>query len=496
MTTRAKRYQQRKANRKTFRETAHINEVASQELVSQFLSEESDSSFSGKMFFVSPIYDLEVTEQEVTDSLNMLDRSFTKDKYDVLFESSKEVLIDQLLSPLKLSRADLEGVDRNFEYNRVDYTKSPKSVGGHGVSFDTQKKRSKLDATTPEGQIKDINTGDYHNSSVMDFDHNKPLKSMHDDGGFMLSDAKKSEFGADSDNHSFTHQSINRSKGDKDHKEFVEGSNNGDLDKRRTNAVHARGEQAAEKYVPSAPLEKTIWIAREGAKDGIKTGANQGLQQALGALLSGFISSIFEEVKDVISNGWKNGEYSDSWLGVLKVRLGRVVTKVLGQWKNVASAFSTGAISGLLSAISTAVINMFVRTSKNAVRLIREGFMSLMKAIKTLIFPPEGMTMNQAAHEASKVFATGLVVTGGILATESIATFINGIPFADTIAMVIGGLLSGLGSLFVVYLLDKLDLFGVNADERHEFIIGTLEPRIDSCIESTEAIIDRLNLSY
>ena len=151
---------------------------------------------------------------------------------------------------------------------------------------------------------------------------------------------------------------------------------------------------------------------------------------------------------------------------------------------------------GLLSAISTAVINMFVRTSKNAVRLIREGFMSLMKAIKTLIFPPEGMTMNQAAHEASKVFATGLVVTGGILATESIATFINGIPFADTIAMVIGGLLSGLSSLFVVYLLDKLDLFGVNADERHEFIIGTLEPRIDSRIESTEAIINRLNLSY
>ncbi|MDN3616671.1 hypothetical protein [Vibrio gallaecicus] len=62
--------------------------------------------------------------------------------------------------------------------------------------------------------------------------------------------------------------------------------------------------------------------------------------------------------------------------------------------------------------------------------------------------------------------------------------------------MVIGGLLSGLGSLFVVYLLDKLDLFGVNADERHEFILGTLEPRINSSIESSEAIITRLGLEY
>ncbi|MFA0570481.1 hypothetical protein [Vibrio gallaecicus] len=496
MTTQSERYQQRKKKRKLFRETAHINEVASQEIVHELLQQKPDDQFLQDTFISSPTYDLEVTSQEVSESLSLLDQSFTNDKYDVLFESSKEVLIDQLLAPLKLSRSDLVNVDRSFEYNRADYTKSPKSVGGDGVSFDTQKNRSKLEATTADGRIKDVNTGIYHDAGVMDFDHNKSLKSVHDDGGFMLSDAKKAEFGADSDNHSFTHQSINRSKGDKDHKEFVENSNNQDLDKRRTNAVHAQGEKAAEKYVPSDPVDKTIWIAKEGAKDGLKTGSHQGLQQAMGAMLSSFISSTFEEVKDILSNGWKNGQYNDSWLSVLKTRLGRVVKKVLGEWKNVVAAFSTGAISGLFSAISTAVINMFVRTSKNAVRLIREGFMSLMKAIKTLVFPPEGMTIKQAAHEASKVFATGLVVTGGILATETIATFINGIPFSNTISMVIGGLLSGLGSLFVVYLLDKLDLFGVNADERHEFILGTLEPRINSSIESSEAIITRLGLEY
>jgi len=88
-------------------------------------------------------------------------------------------------------------------------------------------------------------------------------------------------------------------------------------------------------------------------------------------------------------------------------------------------AFGTGALSGFLSAIITALINMFVRIGKNIVRLIREGFMSLMKAVKTLLFPPEGMSKKEAVHEATKVLATGIVITGGILATESISTMLG-----------------------------------------------------------------------
>jgi hypothetical protein len=43
--------------------------------------------------------------------------------------------------------------------------------------------------------------------------------------------------------------------------------------------------------------------------------------------------------------------------------------------------FGTGAISGYISAIITTLINMFIRTGKNIVRLIREGFISLIKAV-------------------------------------------------------------------------------------------------------------------
>ena len=253
-----------------------------------------------------------------------------------------------------------------------------------------------------------------------------------------------------------------------------------DLDRKRTMDIAKKADNAIEPQIP-----KGLDFAQRAAADGVKTGNRQGLQQALALLVSELISAVFAEVKDVFANGWKSGDYNASWLESLKKRLNRIGRYLFDRWKDVAAAFGTGWLSGFLSATITALLNMFVRTSKNMVRIIREGFLSIIKAIKVLLFPPEGMNLRQATHEATKVFTTGLVVTGGILAGEAIA---GRLPLGDVLGPVLGGLISGLGSLFVVYMLDKLDLFGVNSDERHAFIIGTLEDRIADATRKIENI--------
>ncbi|TOE35571.1 hypothetical protein CGJ44_25500, partial [Vibrio parahaemolyticus] len=95
----------------------------------------------------------------------------------------------------------------------------------------------------------------------------------------------------------------------------------------------------------------------------------------------------------------------------IKIRFKRVGKRVAGKWTNVLEAFGQGFLSGLISGVVTALINLVMRTGKNIVRLVREGFMSLMKALKTLLFPQDGVTIKQAAHEASKVLATGVVTS-------------------------------------------------------------------------------------
>lgn len=490
MSDRSERFKKRQS----LRNKSSLQEVHSgvdEKRINSLLSGDIDNDFLEFSSQGRANFQLQVSEDEVKSSLSLIERKMTKDKYNALFEGGKEVLIDQLLSSLKLSRSDIQSADRDFLYKRDEYTKSPKSVGGDGPAFATVREKAKAEATV-NGKIKDTYTGESHSESVMDFDHVKSLKEFHDEGGFMLSRREQREFAADSNNHEFTHQSINRSKNDKNIKDFSE---NGTVDKRRTNAAHKRAEQAAEKYVPSGKVDKTVFVVERAAADGLSVGKEQGLQQAVAALISELISATFREVKDILDNGWNNQKYDLSWIEVLKNRLLNIKDYLVLKWKNVASAFGVGAISGFLSAIITAVLNMFIRTGKNLVRIMREGFLSLAKAIQTLILPPEGMTAMEAAHAATKVLASGLVVTGGILAGEAIAAAMPPFPFAGAIAAVIAGMLSGLGSLFVVFMLDKLDLFGVEEAERHLFIMGEIESKIDLHSEEMESIIDRLGLS-
>lgn len=466
MTERAERFRSRRRMLESRAVPAPLS-VFDDGLVQSLLSQDVDLGLIESVVLKEP--DLEVTDEDVRRCLSDLDKSYSREKYRALFDGVKETLIDQSLgAAFRLSRADLMGSDRKFKYEDVkkDY----------GSGFDTTRERLKKERQNPDGTIPDAyNTGKDLGRDEVDLDHTVSKKELHDGMGlFMGTPEERKKAANDPANLHFTDKSNNRSK-KSDPLEGWEASQPGKTDRRRTKPADKRARKRIEEEHSIGPGE----IARRGMKDGLKVGARQGRQQALARLLSEVISAVFDEVKDVFENGWKGGKYDLKWLDVLKERLDRVMGDILAKWKDVAVAFGTGWLSGFLSATVTALLNMFVRTGKNIVRVIREGFMSIVNAIKVLLRPPDNMNLGEAAHEASKVFATGLAVTGGILAGEAIEEWLTGVPFADLLASVLGGLVSGLGSLFVVFMLDKLDLFGVSADERHAFIMGKLEDRME-----------------
>ncbi len=496
--SRVERFRKRKALLIELNSKPDIRLARSPSDLSEFLDSEVDhalieSQQKQSNEFFNNEYDLTVSKSDVRSYLDAVESRFTAQKYDALFESTRDVLIDQLLKPFELSRADIAKSDRDFSYNRSHYTCAASNAGGEGQSFESKRIKAKAEATNEHGQIQDANTGRYHDAAEMDWDHIKPIKNAHDEGGFMLSKVEKSSLGTDEDNLMFTHRSINRSKGAQTQEDFIEKSDNPNLDGRRTKPAHNRGEKAVGKYIPQDSTEKAAWVAKRGLGDGLKTGKSQGIQQALGVCISELISALFAEVKDCLANGF-NPKDNDSWLESLKIRFKRVGKRVTSKWKLVLEAFGQGFLSGLISGVTTALLNLIVRTSKNMVRLIREGFMSLMKALQVLLFPPDGVTLKQAAHEASKLLATGVVTSGMILLGEHLANLLAAIPFSDTISVVLTGVLSGIGSLLVVYMLDKLDLFGVNYDEKHAFIQGEIEADFDKSYQSAEEIIRRMGI--
>ncbi|TNC97256.1 MAG: L-lactate permease [Stygiobacter sp.] len=213
-----------------------------------------------------------------------------------------------------------------------------------------------------------------------------------------------------------------------------------------------------------------------------------GTQQALGVLMEEFVLAAFDEVKDA----WKNGfiaRVDDGFLAALKERLMRVAARVLAKWREALTAFKDGSISGFLSNLVTVIINMFFTTSARLVRVIREGFMSLYRAFKMLICPPEGMSFAEAADAATKLLAAGCVTGVGVMLEEWIEKSLLFLgPLAPYASMIVSALVTGLGTVFVTYMLERLDLFGVQAKSRHDEVMAKLNEMV--CISYEKALED------
>ena len=225
-------------------------------------------------------------------------------------------------------------------------------------------------------------------------------------------------------------------------------------------------------------------------KDGVEllqTGAKEGgkmaLQQSIGVLMEEFVRAAFSEVKDAWKHGFKE-KLDDTFFDALKVRLMRIAERVQSRWKDALVAFKDGFISGFLSNLVTVIINIFKTTAGRMGRIIREGFMSLCRAIKMLVLPPEGMSTAEAADAASKLLAAGVITSGGIMLEEALENLVKPLgllaPYVSSISM---GLVTGLCTVFSAYLLDRLDLFGVHASSRHEHVVTRLNEMIDESYE-------------
>jgi len=304
----------------------------------------------------------------------------------------------------------------------------------------------------------------------------------------------------DDKNLTITDSSINRSKGSKDLLIWANEKNKKDPQKTNAEYYGTDSELLKKEYEKSKKLLKKEQLSRQFKKQGtevVKTstieGAKMGAQQALGAVLCEFFSALFDEIHDIFKSGFKNGFEDQTFFEILKNRISRINEKIANKWKDYLKAFAFGSISGFLSNIATVIINMFIRTGKRIVRIIREGFFSLLKAIKILCFPPDGFTFIQAAHEASKLIASGFVITGGILLEQHIDNLIKATPFlepiADIITTILVGGITGLATTFIVFAIDKIDLFKVNANENQKKISELLGNEIEKFFEKGTSII-------
>lgn len=497
--------QRRKALMQKAEQRKHLTPVIDESLIQSHLQSEIKNYSAHTQMMQHPKSNLVSFENMTADEiLILIEKQFDTHKKEELLNSCKQTVLDNMIKPFGLGAILFSGSDKDGGNVTTlhNFNKGITATAADQASYDNykarnekgdfSKERSAYDGKEfkakrkailqQEDPLIDAYTGkEIPKDGRSQLDHIVSAHEIHQDtkNYLYMSDQERANMSINDKNLAMTNASLNQSKGDAKMEDFldtqVKGQDQKNVDRFGINKEMAmQKDKEARAYIKQTQLKGQI---KKQGKELITTSFSEakkmGMQQMLGAILYDFVDAAFNEIKDFLQNDVKDIK-SGELINQLKTRLGRIANKIINKWQYYLHVFKEGFLSGLLSNIVTFIINTFITTAKNIVRIIREGFLSIIKAVKIVVSPSPDMTKAMACDAAVKLITGSIITTIGILGTEAISKALGPIPFVDLISNVIGGLLTGVATCIVTFLLDKIDIFNLNHEAKHQFIIEQL----------------------
>lgn len=411
-------------------------------------------------------------------------QTLEKQRLQELFDSCQQQVLSQIMGPFGLSTAMFEDKtggnvatvhnadqsifpdemhEKNYaiandRYSQKIRRKHWDDASARGARHEANNKA--LDAgeeVLSDATKHPMTKGDIHGDHVVSLAELHSSKSLH----LRFSEDERKAIANNEKNMAYIEGKLNMSKGGKSwdeclsNPEFIKANNlsQDDIDNIKKIDKEARA------YVQAAEKKR---LASELLSTGIKEAAMMGVRQALGMLLTELVSQLFNEIKDLYRQGVSSGK---ALLQELKFRAKKIIDALLKKLPNALNQIFEGGLSGVASNLITFLINTFITTAKNVVKIIREGLLSLFKAFKMILFPKKGTNKRENLKVALKLITTAVFTSVGILFEESFKAFFVAIPvvgvFADILAPVFMGILVGISSALIAYAIDRLfDKFG------------------------------------
>ncbi|MBW8066339.1 MAG: hypothetical protein GJU73_02745 [Ferrovum sp.] len=375
------------------------------------------------------------------------------------------------------------------------------------------------------GKLFDEYTGErfrpsdvHHKQRRPTIDHIKSVKSTHNDAGRVLAEVDGVELANQDSNLAITSKTVNSAKRSDQPVEFgkrlaegasprradierLEASSTTLSERERKNLTklkvleavdverlerqEQRATQAMDTQINDAYYGSNKFVKAAGSAAATE-GAKTGLRELVGEVLLEFLSASYDEMMDV----WNSGRQEASIWREMTVRLKRIALRTASKWDQYIERFIEGGIAGLLSSLVTTLVNAFITTVRRVARMIREGLVSVARAVKIVLLPPEDADRSTVLHEATKVIVGGAIIIGGVALEEQIDKMLRFLPglslIADSAAPAIAGALTAMVTGLAIYGLDRLDLFGVNELARQRSIGEMLDQREEATVAQIE----------
>ena len=297
-------------------------------------------------------------------------------------------------------------------------------------------------------------------------DHVVPAEKIHNDPGRVLAGIDGMALANRRDNLRYTNAALNRNMSNMSVEEYIAWCEKnpekvnwgGTLGEPLPESVKTqlRREYYQAKKAQDSLIARTYYTSPQFAKDIGKAAANVGLRMGVRQVFGFIFAEIWFAVKEELVRQAEPFSM-EALLTSIGTGIQRGVKNAKEKYKDLIARFGEGAVSGALASLTTTLCNIFFTTAKNVVRIIRQSWVSLVRASEIILFNPDDLLFGERICAAAKILAVGGSVIVGTTVSELISrTPVGMLPVVgDIIQTFCGTLVSGIMSCSLLCFLDR-----------------------------------------
>ena len=334
-----------------------------------------------------------------------------------------------------------------------------------------------------------------HEIKKRDLDHTISAKNIHDDQGRVLAGLDGVELSNQDSNLASTHRSINRSKNSDSVNDFLvrlktsipqfeTGVQNKqqrlskmprntpeqqhkyrtleddilkDKEKIETlksvNAKEMREQDHKARAAYDGTINRAYYTSSKFLKASAISAGTSGLLMGTRQMLGLIMAEIWFELREQLPIILQKVKYAfklEVFIDSIVVTLKNIWERICTRFNDFLIQFKDGMFAGIMSSLTTTLLNIFATSEKMVVKLIREMWGSLVQVIKIITFNPENLGTVDMMKAVSSILALGVSTVLGTMIYSTLVPVLN-FPFGAELAAFISALATGIIALGFQY---------------------------------------------
>lgn len=180
-------------------------------------------------------------------------------------------------------------------------------------------------------------------------------------------------------------------------------------------------------------------------------GLAMGTRQMLGMVMAEVWFELREQLPALLGELKRNFSF-EAFIDSITKSLKGIWERVQARFSSFLMAFKDGVFAGVLGSLTTTLFNILATTQVMAIKIIREVWGQLVKAIKLIIFNPDQLSFVELCQAVTSLLSVGAATVVGSMAYAQLLPLCS-FPFGAELAAFASALLTGVVTLGLNYFL-------------------------------------------